>query len=84
MSAVLGLIETAPSDQFEVPLNVSEIGTLGAPVRLVPLPLVPVVLFALRAVHSETCGPGTVMVLRSVDRQSVENHAVNHARHVQL
>ena len=37
-SAVVGLIETAPSDQLELPLNVSEIGTLGAPVRLLPTP----------------------------------------------
>ena len=38
MSAVDGLIDTAPSDQFDVPLNVSEKGKLGAPGRVVPLP----------------------------------------------
>jgi hypothetical protein len=38
MSAVVGLIETAPSDQFEEPLKVSEIGTLGAPDLLLPVP----------------------------------------------
>ena len=41
ISAVLGLIEIAPNDQFDVPLKVSEIGTLGAPVRLVPTPRIP-------------------------------------------
>src|SRR5579863_9546904 len=57
-------METAPSDQLEVPpLNVSEIGTLGAPVRALPeavtsvLPLPPE--FWL---HCEACGPGTVTV----------------------
>ena len=60
MSAVLGLIETAPSDQFDVPLNVSEIGTLGAPVRLLPTPRTPgFVLFPRCTFHCETCGPGT-------------------------
>ena len=37
MSAAVGLIDTAPSDQFEVPLNVSDIGTLGAPDRVLPV-----------------------------------------------
>ena len=38
MSAVVGLMETAPSDQFEAPLKVSEIGTLGAPDLVLPVP----------------------------------------------
>jgi hypothetical protein len=38
MSAVVGLIETAPSDQFEELLKVSEIGTLGAPDLVLPVP----------------------------------------------
>ena len=37
MSAVVGLIETAPSDQFEE-VKVSEIGTLGAPDLVLPVP----------------------------------------------
>lgn len=69
ISAAVGLIDTAPSDQLELALNVSESGTLGAPVRALPLPvtsggsLAPqkpqavVVRF-----HSETCGPGIVVV----------------------
>jgi hypothetical protein len=49
MSAVVGLTETAPRAQFDVPLKVSEIGTLGAPLRLVPLPRTPgFAVFALR------------------------------------
>ena len=38
MSAVVGLMETAPSDQFEEPLKVSEMGTLGAPDLVLPVP----------------------------------------------
>ena len=56
-------MDTAPSDQLEVPLNVSEIGTLGAPARLLPVPLTPgFALFALFRFHCETWGPGTVTV----------------------
>jgi hypothetical protein len=63
MSAVVGFIETAPIDQFEAPLKVSEMGTLGAPALVLPLargsrlPLTPLVAF-----HCETCGAGTVIV----------------------
>src|SRR5438270_7779470 len=68
MSADVGLIDTAPRDQFELPLKVSDRGTLGAPVRLLPVarasggsllvPPAPV----LARFHCETCGPGMVTV----------------------
>ncbi len=51
ISAVVGLIETAPCDQLDAPLNVSEIGTLGAPALVLPLargsrvPLAPLTAF---------------------------------------
>src|SRR5579863_1734122 len=63
MSAVLGFTDTAPSDQFDAPLNVSEIGTAGAPVRLLPLEVTsggsapPDARF-----HCDTCGPGMATV----------------------
>src|SRR5512141_3107783 len=64
MSAVLGLIGIAPRDQFEVPLKVSEIGTLGAPVRLLPVAVtaggsIPETVVRF---HCETCGPETATV----------------------
>src|SRR5579859_1836739 len=64
MSAVLGLIEIAPSDQFEVPPPiVSDIGTLGAPVRELPTAVTSVLpLPAVFAFHCDTCGPFTVAV----------------------
>ena len=36
-SAWSGFTERAPNDQFEVPLRVSDIGTLGAPARVLPV-----------------------------------------------
>ncbi len=66
MSAAVGLIDTAPSDQVEVALNTSEIGTLGAPVLMLAVPLTsraavpPLVVF-----HSDTCGPDMVIVWSS-------------------
>ena len=63
MSAVLGLAETAPRDQLEAPEKLSEMGTLGAPVRLLPLPVTsggsapPDAVF-----HCVTGGPGTPTV----------------------
>src|SRR5712691_8744683 len=63
MSAALGLTDTAARDQLDEPLKVSESGTLGAPVRLLPTPLTPgFVLFPRCTFHCETCGPGTVTV----------------------
>jgi hypothetical protein len=38
ISAAVGLMDIAPSDQLEVVLKVSAIGTLGAPVRVLPVP----------------------------------------------
>src|SRR2546425_1819191 len=63
MSAVVGLIDTAPSAQLEVLLNVSERGTLGAPVRVLPVPrtsggaVAPEFIF-----HRDAWGAGTVTV----------------------
>src|ERR1700722_7080505 len=57
ISAAVGLIETAPCDQFDVLLKTSETGTLGAPARVLPVPvtsralLPPVLRF-----HCEACG----------------------------
>src|SRR5580692_5875025 len=63
MSAVLGLIDTAPNDQLDVPLNVSEIGTLGAPVLDVPVARTSgFVVPPLLAFHCDTWGPGMVTV----------------------
>jgi hypothetical protein len=63
-SADVGLIDTAPKDQFEVPLKLSEIGTLGAPLRELPLDCTSgeAVLPPLFKFHCVTCGPGTVTV----------------------
>jgi hypothetical protein len=52
ISAVVGLIYTAPSDQFDVPLNVSEIGTLGAPVRVLAVPFTPGFVFPCGTFHA--------------------------------
>src|SRR5437879_7689831 len=63
MSAAVGLIDTAPCDQLEA-ANVSAIGTLGAPARLLPTPLTPgFAVSELRTLHCETWGPGTVGVI---------------------
>ncbi len=58
------MMETAPNDQFDVPpTKVSEIGTLGAPVREVPVALTPGFAVAELAVfHCDTCGFGIVTV----------------------
>ena len=64
ISAVEGLMDTAPTDQFEVPLKLSDIGTLGAPERVLALAATSVVapMFPLVKFHCCTCGPGIVMV----------------------
>ena len=68
-SALDGLMETAPIDQLEFALKVSESGTLGAPVRALALPVTSggslvaqkIALHVVRF-HSEACGPGMVIV----------------------
>src|SRR6202020_523094 len=72
MSAVVGLIDIAPTAQLDVSSKSSAMGTLGAPLREVPTPLTPgFVLLALRAFHCETCGLGTVIpIVPSVARVS--------------
>ena len=51
ISAVVGLMETAPCAQLDEPLKVSDMGTLGAPALVLPLargsrvPLAPLTAF---------------------------------------
>src|SRR5262249_48983902 len=62
MSPSDGLIDTAPSDQLEVPLKVSDMGTLGAPERVLPAPLTSVPLLPVLRVHCAVWELPTVTV----------------------
>ena len=61
-SAVLGLIEIAPSDQLEFALKVSENGRLGLPGRLLPEPVTSVPPPPLAKFHCGVCQGGMVAV----------------------
>src|SRR5216683_2352938 len=64
-SAWKGLTATATRDQLEVPLKVSDSGTLGAPARVLPVPRTSVVALLLVEFkfHRDVCvGPKALIV----------------------